>query len=281
MKLVFDYLRRYRKVALLWCSLCVSWSHSAYASELGNLQDSSSPHNKVAIIIDDFGSGQKGTDEMLSMPVKLTVAIMPFLPTSHRDAELAHKQGYDVLVHMPMEPKQGKASWLGPGALTSGLSDAEIRKRVEDAIDDIPHAIGMNNHMGSQITGDERMMSIVLQVCQERGLLFVDSHTNYRSVVRKLSTQMGMPALENNIFLDDAHTSSHIIKQLQAVETWAMEHQTCITIGHVGIQGDKTAAVLKTHIPEMKQRVQFVGISDLAKAKWGWNPSPIFQSNNP
>jgi hypothetical protein len=234
----------------------------------------------VAVIIDDFGNGQKGTKEMLSMPVKLTVAVMPFLPTSHSDAELAHKQGHDVLVHMPMEPKQGNASWLGPGAVTSKLSDAEIRKRVEDAIDDIPHAIGMNNHMGSRITGDERIMSIVLQVCKERGLLFVDSRTNYRSVAGKLSTQIGMPAIENNIFLDDVHTRSHITKQLQAVENWAKKHQICVTIGHVGTQGDKTAAVLRSRIPEMKQRVQFIGISDLAKSNWGWSPTPIFPSNN-
>ncbi|WP_052675939.1 divergent polysaccharide deacetylase family protein [Paenibacillus sp. IHBB 10380] len=273
-------LRRYLKVVLLWCSISVTWSYSAYAFEPSRAQDSNLPQHKVAVIIDDFGNGQKGTEEILSMPVKLTVAVMPFLKTSHSDAELAHKQGHDVLVHMPMEPKQGNVSWLGPGAITSKLSDAEIRKRVEDAIDDIPHAIGMNNHMGSRITGDERIMSIVLQVCKERGLLFVDSRTNYRSVAGKLSAKIGMPAIENNIFLDDVHTRSHITKQLQAVENWAKEHQICVTIGHVGTQGEKTAAVLKNRIPEMKQRVQFIGISDLAKANWGWSPTPIFPSNN-
>ncbi|MGF7045664.1 polysaccharide deacetylase 2 family uncharacterized protein YibQ [Paenibacillus sp. DS2015] len=278
MKIVLG-LRRSLKISLLCCSLCVTWSHSAYAFEPNRTQEPNPLHHKVAVIIDDFGNGQKGTDEMLSMPVKLTVAVMPFLTTSHRDAELAYKRGYDVLVHMPMEPKSGNVRWLGPGAITSNLSDVEIRKRIEDAIDDIPHAVGMNNHMGSRITGDERIMTIVLQICKERGLIFVDSHTNYRSVVSKLATQMGMPVIENNIFLDDVHTSSHITKQLQAVENWAMEHEICVTIGHVGTQGDKTAAALKSRIPDMKKRVQFVSVSELAKTK-GWTPAPILPSNN-
>lgn len=44
-----------------------------------------------------------------------TVAVMPFMPTTKKDAELANKYGHDVIVHLPMEPKKGKKSWLGPG----------------------------------------------------------------------------------------------------------------------------------------------------------------------
>ncbi|GIO62660.1 MULTISPECIES: divergent polysaccharide deacetylase family protein [Paenibacillus] len=243
-------------------------------------QSDMKPDKKVAIIIDDFGNGQGGTEEMLSLPIKLTVAIMPFLPTSKTDAELAHKQGHDVIVHMPMEPKQGNPKWLGPGAITSNMSNEEIRKRVEDAIDNVPYAVGMNNHMGSKITGDERIMSIVLEVCRERGLFFVDSKTNYHSVVGKLAVQMGMPPVANNIFLDDRHTVSHVSKQMKAVETWASEHQNCVTIGHVGVQGKKTAEAIRQSITGMQNSVSFVGISDLVRDIWDWKPAPILPSNN-
>lgn len=243
-------------------------------------QSDMKPDKKVAIIIDDFGNGQGGTEEMLSLPIKLTVAIMPFLPTSKTDAELAHKQGHDVIVHMPMEPKQGNPKWLGPGAITSNMSNEEIRKRVEDAIDNVPYAVGMNNHMGSKITGDERIMSIVLEVCRERGLFFVDSKTNYHSVVGKLAVQMGMPPVANNIFLDDRHTVSHVSKQMKAVETWASEHQNCVTIGHVGVQGKKTAEAIRQSITGMQDSVSFVGISDLVRDIWDWKPAPILPSNN-
>ncbi len=71
----------------------------------------------VAVIIDDLGNNMKGTEQILQLPVKVTVAVMPFLPTTKQDATEAHKPGHDVIVHLPMEPKQGKPQWLGPGAI--------------------------------------------------------------------------------------------------------------------------------------------------------------------
>ncbi|WP_144526398.1 divergent polysaccharide deacetylase family protein, partial [Bacillus pumilus] len=97
--------------------------------------------------------------------------------------------------------------------------------------------------------------SIVLEVCRERGLFFVDSKTNYHSVVGKLAVQMGMPPVANNIFLDDRHTVSHVSKQMKAVETWASEHQNCVTIGHVGVQGKKTAEAIRQSITGMQNSV--------------------------
>ncbi|MGN7765495.1 divergent polysaccharide deacetylase family protein [Paenibacillus sp. 22594] len=232
-----------------------------------------SGHSRVAMIIDDFGNGMQGTDEMFALPVKFTVAVMPFLPTSEKDARRAHEQGLDVLVHLPMEPNKGKPEWLGPGAIMTRMSDTEVRQRVEAALDNVPFAIGINNHMGSKVTGDERVMGIILSVCKERGLFFVDSHTNYRSIAGRLAREMGLPPVENHIFLDDVHTSGHVAKQMRLVQERAQSQKYCVTIGHVGIQGKETAAGIVSGIAELKDSVEFVGISDLVKEQWKWNTS--------
>lgn len=231
-------------------------------------------HPSVAVIIDDFGNNMRGTDEMFELPIKLTVAVMPFLSTSEADARRAHERGFDVLVHLPMEPRNGKREWLGPGAIRSDMSDEEIRKSVEAAIDHVPYAIGINNHMGSKVTGDERAMRAVLSVCKERGLIFVDSHTNYWSVAGRVAEQMGLPRVENHVFLDDTHTAGHVSRQLQLAGKRALDHHYCVTIGHVGIQGKETAAGIRGGIKELKNHVQFIGISDLLKKEWNWNPEP-------
>lgn len=227
--------------------------------------------SKVAIIIDDFGNGMRGTEEMFALPVKITAAVMPFLSTTKQDAKRAHERGYDVLVHLPMEPRQGKPEWLGPGAVLTSMSDAEVRERVEAALDNVPYAIGINNHMGSKVTGDERVMGIVLAVCRERGLFFVDSHTNYRSIAGKLAREQGLPPVENHIFLDDVHSAGHVLKQMRLVQEHAQDQRYCITIGHVGIQGKETAAGIRSGIEELKDTVDFVGIADLIKEQWKWN----------
>lgn len=227
---------------------------------------------RIAIIIDDFGNGMGGTEEMMALPVKFTAAVMPFLRTSKTDAIEAHKRGLDVLVHLPMEPRHGKPSWLGPGAVLASMSDDEIRRRVEAAVDEVPYAVGINNHMGSKVTGDERVMRIVLSVCKERGLFFVDSRTNYRSIVGITAQQMGLPKVENDLFLDDTHTAAHVAKQLKLAGRRAEEQHYCITIGHVGIQGKETAAGIRSGLQELKDRVQFIGITDLVREKYRWKP---------
>ncbi|CAM4198705.1 divergent polysaccharide deacetylase family protein [Paenibacillus alkaliterrae] len=231
----------------------------------------------LAIVIDDFGNGMDGTTEMMKLSVKFTAAIMPFMPTTKQDAEEAHRLGHDVIVHMPMEPNKGLKRWLGPGALTTDLSDSEIRKRVEDAIDDVPHAIGMNNHMGSKVTADERMMRIVLGVCKERGLFFLDSRTTYKTVVPKIAAELQVPIVSNDVFLDDIYTVQHISKQIGVLRKLLQSHASCITIGHVGPPGKKTASVLQQSIPVMQQSVQFVKLRELIQGSM--NDPPILPNS--
>ncbi|WP_084146768.1 divergent polysaccharide deacetylase family protein [Paenibacillus wynnii] len=257
-------------VAMIPVPVAVAASHAVSPTH------TNSARSQVALIIDDLGNGLRGTEEIFNLPVKLTVAVMPFLSTTVADATRAHNRGDDVLLHLPMEPRNGKPEWLGPGAVLATMSDDEVRERVEAALDNVPYAIGINNHMGSKVTSDERVMRIVLSVCRERGLFFVDSKTNFRSVVGKMSEEMGLPRIENQVFLDNTHSSLYVLQQMRLVRQKAMKSHYCVTIGHVGIQGIETAAGIRSGIDEMKGSVEFIGISDLLKAEGKWGTEPRF-----
>lgn len=224
------------------------------------------PSRQLAVVIDDFGNGMKGTERMLSLPVKLTAAVMPFLPTTKKDAEMAHAKGHDVIVHLPMEPVRGKASWLGPNAILTSLPDDEIRRRVELAIADVPYAVGMNNHMGSRATADERVMRIVLHVCKEKGLFFLDSRTSYRSVIPKVAKELGVPLLRNDVFLDDVYSANHVARQLTVVRQQLDKRRNCVVIGHVGPPGMITSGALQAAIPAWQRDTKFVRLSELLPA---------------
>jgi len=226
---------------------------------------------EIAIVIDDFGNAMKGSEQMLNLPVKITVAVMPFLPTTKKDAEEAFRMGHDVIVHLPMEPNNGKRSWLGPGAIMTDLSDEEIRRRVEAAIDEVPHAIGMNNHMGSKATSDERVMRVVLQVCKERGLFFLDSRTSYRTVVPKVAAELGVQTLHNNVFLDDVYTPNHVARQLREVKKFIRQHEHCVVIGHVGPPGMITSGLLRDAIPGLLNEAAFIPLSSMLSSP----PTPV------
>ncbi|THF76590.1 divergent polysaccharide deacetylase family protein [Cohnella fermenti] len=225
--------------------------------------DSGAQQRRIAVVIDDFGNNMKGTAQMLDLPIKLTVAVMPFLPSTRKDAEAAYRKGHDVIVHLPMEPVRGKASWLGPNAILTSLTDEEIRKRVEMAIADVPHAVGMNNHMGSKATADERIMRIVLQVCKEKGLFFLDSRTSYKSVIPKVAAEVGVPLLRNDVFLDDVYTTRHVSKQIEVIRQHLGKHDSCVTIGHVGPSGLITSGALRGAIPGFARSASFVKLTQL------------------
>jgi len=253
--------------------------HVPQASAVGQMPDKQIPEKQitegnkevvekrqVAIVIDDFGNRMSGTAEMLDLPIHITAAVMPFLSTTKQDAEMAHKKGHDVIVHMPMEPNRGKKEWLGPGALTANMSDAEVRERVEAAIAEVPHAIGMNNHMGSKITADERIMRVVLTVIKERGMFFLDSRTTFKSVIPKVARELGVSVMFNDVFLDDVYTTNHISGQIRVVNKHLSKNESCVVIGHVGAPGKKTAAVLSEAIPRLKEKASFVRLSEMLQS---------------
>ncbi|MBE4907321.1 divergent polysaccharide deacetylase family protein [Bacillus luteolus] len=217
----------------------------------------------LAIVIDDFGNNMKGTEDMLALPIPLTVAIMPHMTTTERDAKLAHSRGHEVIIHLPMEPKRGKKSWLGPGAITTDLSDEEIRKRVEAAIENVPYAVGMNHHMGSKVTENERIMRIVLEVCKEKGLYYLDSKTAGKSVIPKIAAELSVPYLENNMFFDHQYSSKHIYKQASVIVKKLEDRSPLIAIGHVGITGDNVVGAIKANIPEYEKHAEIVLLSEL------------------
>ncbi|WP_368495559.1 divergent polysaccharide deacetylase family protein [Bacillus sp. Marseille-Q1617] len=87
----------------LFICLSVIWMVQSTA-EARNIMPLPAHHKELAIVIDDLGNDMKGTEEILHLPVTLTLAIMPFLPTTREDAEKAHRLGHEVIVHLPMEP---------------------------------------------------------------------------------------------------------------------------------------------------------------------------------
>lgn len=221
---------------------------------------------KIAIVIDDFGGADTtGVDEMLSIKCPLTVAVMPNLPNSREHALRAATAGFQVILHLPMEPVNGKSSWLGPGAVYCNLTDEEIMERLKKDLDSVPLAVGINNHTGSRATANGRVMKAVLEVAKERSLFFLDSRTTSHTVVASLARDLDVPCVNRDVFLDEIGSKYEIKRQIYRLVDIARKNGSAIAIGHVGYMGKYTASVLKETIPELEnQNVQFVFVSELA-----------------
>jgi len=219
----------------------------------------------LAIIIDDFGYGAEGTDEMLALNIDFTAAIMPFSDESESDVQKVKNAGKDYIVHMPMESLTGKKEWVGDKGIFTGMSDEEIYSTVMEALEIVDGAAGLNNHMGSAIMENERCLNAVLKAVKEKDLMFVDSKTTPKSLGEKLCEEKGIFAVERDVFLDSTDDKIEVKKRLKQAAEIAVKEGYAVAIGHVGPEG---GMVTVQAIAEMKDElekngIEFVTISTL------------------
>ncbi len=192
----------------------------------------SPPKPRIAIVIDDLGQNLNGIDELFNLGVPLTIAVMPHLRYSSRVAEEAHSRGMDVLLHLPMEPKDMVANNPGKGLLSTKMNEEEIATQLDMDLDSVPFITGVNNHMGSKFTEDEKRMRVVLSVLKDKGHFFFDSLTTPNSVGREIAAQMGISTAERNVFLDNKQDKEYVKAQFDLLVKIAKREGFAIAIGH-------------------------------------------------
>jgi polysaccharide deacetylase 2 family uncharacterized protein YibQ len=161
----------------------------------------------VAVVLDDLGYDERALEALAAWDAPLAVAVIPSAPFASRAVALAKQKGWDLLVHLPMEPEAGPSETEAIGARDG---DAEIRAKVLEALRRTPGALGINNHQGSKATADPRVVRAVLGVVKEKHLFFLDSRTTNASVAGSEASAIGVPFLARDVFLDDvaAETSA-------------------------------------------------------------------------
>lgn len=240
---------------------------------LGNavftLQPAKAPNQPMlAIVIDDFGGADtRGVTEMLALDRPITAAVMPNLVHSIDHAEEAHRRGWEVILHQPMEPMHGKASWLGPGAIFTGMSTQEIQETFLKNLESVPHASGFNNHTGSKITSSKEKVMPILTMAKNKGIFVLDSCTASNSQIVPVAKSMHIPWAKRDVFLDDVKSKQQITKQIKKACDLAKKQGYAVAIGHVGQGGNVTAEAIKEAIPYIEQQgIKLVPLSEIVKA---------------
>lgn len=213
---------------------------------------------KVAIIIDDMGYRYTDKDA-LTLPGNVTYAVLPHTTYGKKLAIEAQAQAHDVLIHVPMEANNRKR--LGPGALTSSMNEKAIHQSLAESFEEIPFAIGINNHMGSYLTKLYKPMTWTMDFLKQRELFFLDSVTSPKSQAIKAARDVGVPVRARHIFLDNQLTDAYITQQFNQLIRFAQKKQTAIAIAH---PHPETVKVLSKLIPTLqKHNIELVSLSSL------------------
>ena len=221
----------------------------------------------VAIIIDDLGHNYSRGLRALRLPAPLTYAILPYSTHAKRLADIAYESGKEVMVHLPMQNLRNMA--IGPGGLTSNLTRLEFHQAVSAAIFRVPHASGINNHMGSFLTQESLPMEWLMEDIKAMDLFFVDSRTTPNTVASIIAKKKNLLSSSRDIFLDNERSIYAIDQQFRKLVNLAKRQGTGIAICH---PYQETLDYLEIAIPQLRQEgIEIIPASNLVALRQIYN----------
>ena len=216
--------------------------------------------SRLAIILDDLGNDRAAADAIFALQCPITISVLPNHPRSVEIAEEAHRRGYQIMLHLPMQSvgnERPEARELRPG-----MSAGEVNSLVGNLLEAVPDVAGVNNHQGSQSTADAALMNELMPVLRQHDLFYVDSRTTAATVAFDTAQRFGVRAGFRNVpFLDDVVEVGAVRKQVQLALRDARKKGDAIAIGHPHAA---TLQALREVLPEAKaQGVRLVFVSDV------------------
>ena len=202
----------------------------------------------IVLIIDDLGFDGQPLERLMALDQNVNCSILPNGTRAAEFADRLNARGFEILCHLPMEPRGGAAP--GRNAILTSMSDEEIARLTRENIEAIPHARGVNNHMGSRATADRRVMTSVLRAMPDE-LYFIDSRTGAGSVAEDVAREMNVRTAGRHVFLDDVATEREVRRQVRQLASAAQKQGVAIGIGH---PYPVTLRVLAEELPALRER---------------------------
>ncbi|MBI1301166.1 MAG: divergent polysaccharide deacetylase family protein [Alphaproteobacteria bacterium] len=204
---------------------------------------------KIAIIIDDMGLTLRSRQvEVMDGP--LTLAYLPYADNLEKSAQRAKNNGHELMLHMPMQAIKDSNDG-GPKVLKVEQTKDEFIETLEWGLSSFDGFVGINNHMGSHLTKDQKSMDRLMAHIKDKGLYFIDSKTIGSSVAGETARRYGIPYAERDVFLDHEISDSFVANALKKLEETAARQGYAIAIGH---PHKVTVEALKKWIPTLEEK---------------------------
>ena len=216
---------------------------------------------RLAIVIDDLGYRMDVFNNLITLDYDITYAVLPQQAYSRETAEIATHAGRQVMLHLPMQPKDWPRFDPGLGALLLRDTPEEISEKIALNLTSVPYVTGVNNHMGSAYTQYDEGLDVMMRVLNKNTLFFLDSKTAPGRAAKSAAAKHQVPYLSRDVFLDNDRNAILIEKQLRKAVKLAKKRGWAIAIGH---PYDITYTVLADQLPGLDQQgVRITKVVDL------------------
>lgn len=215
---------------------------------------------RLALVVDDMGEDIGFAQGLAALDVPVAFSIWPDSGSREAVLKIAKARGREILIHLPMQPKGFPKVDPGRHPLLVTMTADQVRETVRRAVERVPGAIGLNNHMGSQFTENVFGMHAALQAFKDKGLFFLDSRTTAETVGEREAQRIGLRFYKRDVFLDNEQNVSAILHQLRKAEALARSRGQAIAIGH---PHPETLAAIRQWLKDKDDSVSVVPLTAL------------------
>lgn len=192
----------------------------------------------LTIVIDDVGRELHLFEQLHALRFPLTFSVLPgavYAPGAQLRLRADRRRPREILLHLPCEPEDPAKMLEGaePGErfLRADDSPTQLQDALTAALQRVPGAVGVNNHMGSRLTASRSAMDALMPVLRARELYFLDSRTTPHSQALKAAEAAELPALGRDLFLDTDPSPAAVLAQLERAAERA-EVRPVVVIAH-------------------------------------------------
>jgi polysaccharide deacetylase 2 family uncharacterized protein YibQ len=215
---------------------------------------------KIAVVIDDVGFDVELARSFLELKPPPSLSILPTAPHARVIAHEALGKGVELLLHLPMEPKEADGEESTPGVLLAKMGEEEFIETLKGHLSRVPGVKGVNNHMGSLLTEREDKMALLFRELKKRHLFFVDSRTTPQTVAAKVAADMKVPVASRSVFLDNELSLEAMSAQWDRLVATARQQGYALVIAH---PHQETLVFLREHLGDLRSKARVVRVADI------------------
>ena len=191
------------------------------------------------------------------------MSVLPSAPRARTLAQLAYESGKEVLLHLPLQAYDDDAR-AEPAEIVMDMGRARVSDTFQQALEAVPHVVGVNSHRGSLLTRHPGHMAWLMQeIAAREQLFFIDSFTTHQSVALQIAEENGVDAIRRDIFLDPDRNPATVAREFERLKAIARKRGYAIGIGH---PYPATLELLERELPRLAEEgFQLVRVSELVE----------------
>lgn len=218
---------------------------------------------RIAIIIDDLGYHLANGQRAIELPGTVSYSFLPGSPRAYALAKRAHAAGKEVLLHLPLQAYADDES-VEPAEIHIDMSRESIERTFSEALNAVPHVVGINSHRGSLLTRHPgHMMWLMQEIAKREQLFFVDSYTTHHSVAMQIAEETGVETTRRDVFLDPDRSPETVAREFERMKELARRRGEVVAIGH---PYPATLDLLEQELPRLvEEGFELVTVSEIVR----------------